>query len=192
MTATEPAVSPRVERSKAAILAATVELLVEGGVGGLTMDAVACRARVGKATVYRHWEGRGPLIVEAVSSVVPAVVPSADTGSLRDDLLTCYDRMLVACSQSPLSAILPSMVAEAERDPELGSLFRHFSAQRRAPTIAVIERAQARGEIRADLDPQLACDLMAGPVFYKRLVLHDPPDRAYVERLVDLVLAAYR
>ena len=184
--------SPRVERSKAAILKATVDLLVEAGVGGLTIDAVACRARVGKATVYRHWEGRGPLIIEAVTSVVTSSAPPADTGTLRGDLLACYERMLSACSQPPLSAILPSMVSAAERDPELRRLFETFTAQRRAPTVDAIVRARERGEVRADLDLDLACDLMAAPVFYKRLILHDPPDLAYVERLVDLVVAALR
>ena len=186
------ACSPRVERSKAAILAATVELLVESGVQGLTIDAVACRARVGKATVYRHWDGRGPLIVDAVASVVAAAHAPEDTGSLRTDLLACYERMLAACSQPPLSAILPAIVAAAERDPELLRLFQAFTAQRRAPVVAAIRRAQERGEARVDLDVDLACDLVAGPVFYKRLVLHDPPDRAYVDRLVDLVVAALR
>lgn len=192
LAAEVPPCSPRVERSKAAIVAATVELLVESGVEGLTVDAVAARAHVGKATVYRHWDGRGPLIVDAVTSLVAPAAAPVDTGSLRDDLLACYERMVAACSQPPLSAIMPSIVAAAERDPELRRLFEGFTAARRAPVVAAIRRAQERGDARADLDVELACDLVAGPVFYKRLLMQDPADVAYVERLVDLVVAALR
>jgi len=115
------ATSPRVERSKAAILDATLALLAEAGVGGMTVDAVAARAGVGKATVYRHWGSRAELIVEAISSLVTDD-EAVDRGSLREDLLAAYDRIVQVCSTGVISQVLPTLAEAAARDPELESV----------------------------------------------------------------------
>jgi AcrR family transcriptional regulator len=185
------ATSPRVERSKAAILAATVALMAEDGVRGLTVDAVAARAGVGKATVYRHWCSRAQLVSDAIETLVVADAP-IDTGSLRGDLQASCDRMRRACGAPPMGDILPSLVDAAEHDPELRRLHLQYSDRRREGLRSALERARERGEVRADLDLDLACDVVAGPVFYRRLLRHDPPDESYVERLLDLVEAALR
>ena len=181
--------SPRVERSKAAILEATVALLAEEGVGGLTVDAVAARAHVGKATVYRHWSSRAELIVDAVSSLLTHD-DAVDCGNLRDDLRVAYERIGKVCSTGALAKILPTLAEAAARDPELATVHRDFVARRRQHLVATIERAAARGELRPGIDPAIAADLVAGPMFYKKLVHHQCPDQEYASALLDLVLAA--
>lgn len=181
--------SPRVERSKAAILDATLALLAEEGVGGLTVDAVAARAGVGKATVYRHWSSRADLIVDAVSSLLTDD-EIVDCGNLRDDLRVAYDRIGRVCTTGALAQILPTLAEAAARDPELATVHRDFVARRRKHLIATIERAAARGELRPGVDPAIAADLVAGPMFYKKLVHHQCPDQEYATALLDLVMAA--
>ena len=181
--------SPRIERSKAAILAATLALLAEEGVGGLTVDAVAARAGVGKATVYRHWASRSELIVDAISSLVTED-EAVDHGSLRGDLEAAYGRIVHVCGTSVMAQVLPTLAEAASRDPELAQVHKDFVARRRHHLVAALERAAERGELRPGLDLAVVADLVAGPMFYKRLVHHQAPDEAYARALLDLVLAA--
>ncbi len=181
--------SPRVERSKAAILEATLTLLAEEGVGGLTVDAVAARAGVGKATVYRHWASRAELIVDAISSLV-VDDEANDRGSLREDLKAAYERIGQVCSTGILAQVMPTLAEAAGRDPELAGVHKDFVARRRRHLVAAIERAAERGELRPGLDPSIAADLVAGPMFYKKLVHHECPDGAYAAALLGLVMAA--
>jgi AcrR family transcriptional regulator len=183
------ATSSRVERSKAVILDATLALLAEEGVGGLTVDAVAARAHVGKATVYRHWSSRAELIVDAVSSLLTDD-DTVDCGSLREDLRVAYDRIGQVCSTGALAKILPTLAEAAARDPELAGVHRDFVARRRHHLVATIERAAARGELRPGVDPEIAADLVAGPMFYKKLVHHECPGEEYAAALLDLVMTA--
>ena len=181
--------SPRVERSRAAILEATLALLAEEGVGGLTVDAVAARAGVGKATVYRHWASRAELILDAISTLLTDD-EAIDHGSLREDLRAAYDRIGHVCGTGLVAQILPTLAEASSRDPELDGVHRDFVARRRRHLVAAIERAADRGELRPGLDPELVADLVAGPMFYKKLVHHERPDEAYAAALLDLVLAA--
>jgi len=181
--------SARVERSKAAILDATLNLLAEEGVGGLTVDAVAARAGVGKATVYRHWSSRADLIVDAIASLV-IDDESLDRGSLREDLGAVYERLSQVCSTGVLSRVLPTLTEAAGRDPELATVHKDFVTRRRRHLVSALERADARGELRPGLDLSVVADLVAGPMFYKKLVHHECPDPAYSAALLDLVLAA--
>lgn len=181
--------SPRTERSKAVILAATLSLLAEEGVGGLTVDAVAHRAGVGKATVYRHWASRAELIVDAISSLVTDD-EAVDRGSLRGDLEAAYERICQVCSTGILSQVLPTLAEAASRDPELASVHKQFVTRRRRHLVAALERAADRGELRPGLDLGVVADLVAGPMFYKKLVHHERPDPAYAKALLDLVMTA--
>jgi AcrR family transcriptional regulator len=181
----------RNERSHRAILDATVELLCEHGFGGLTVDGVAARAGVGKATIYRHWGSKNELAMEAIAAVRP--VPAVpDTGSLRDDLRQLMTGVVRMLTDSPMAALTPSLIDAAERDDDLRALHQSFVSARRDLTMGVLRRAAERGEIAADVDPALVTDLLAGSLFYRRLLLHEPLDAAYVDRLVDLVLIAVR
>jgi AcrR family transcriptional regulator len=179
----------RNERSYQAILSSTLELLAELGFAGLTIDGIAARAGVGKATIYRHWPTRAELVLEAIGDVTsrPAL---PDTGSLRDDLLVMVEQLNHGVTKGPLAPLLASLVDAADRDPELAALHRSFSARRRADVKDILQRAIDRGELAAGTDLELAVDLLAGPVIYRRLVSHAPVGPTYRTRLVDAVLAA--
>jgi len=152
---------PRSEEAHRAILDATLELLGEVGFSALTVESVASRAGVGKATIYRRWPSKLPLVVEAFGGL-PGL-EDVDTGDLREDLVTMLQRYLQHFNTTPLATVLPSLAGERAHNPELG-VFDEVLRERRQPLRAAFERAVARGEISRDLDLQLAADLVVGPI----------------------------
>ncbi len=186
-----PAVCPprrRNERSYQAILAATLELLAEVGFAGLTIDGIAARAGVGKATIYRHWRSRAELVLEAIGDVTtPPQLP--DTGALRTDLLVVVEHLNHGLTKGPMAPLMASLVDAADRDPELAELHRSFSAERRRGVKHVLQRAIDRGELAPGTDLELGVDLLVAPVFYRRLVSHTSAGPQYRARLVDAVMA---
>jgi AcrR family transcriptional regulator len=181
----------RSRRAEVAILEATLGLLDELGFSGLTMDGIAARAGVGKATIYRHWTSKAHVVVDAFRAFIPpAPTPAGD--DFREDLLTFVRSLVDGLTRSPLAGILPSLVEAAERDPELERLFSEFGQERRAVLRGVFERAAARGELREGLDLELALELVVSPIFARRLVFRRPPTPAYAERIVDELLPVFR
>ena len=180
---------PRVEGEREdEILDATVELLMEVGYDRLTMDAVAKRAHASKATLYRRWETKPSLVVEALVRAKSAPhIAEHDTGSLRSDLLSTY------CGHegmnSKATGALGSVITALATDPEFAEEFR---AKFIAPKIEVSERiyrrAQARGEIADDVDVDLIAPALAGILMHRAFILGILPDDATIERVVDHVI----
>jgi AcrR family transcriptional regulator len=182
---------PRSAQAEAAILDATIALLGEVGFSGLTIDGIAARAGVGKATIYRHWASKGEVAVEAFRAFIPPL-EDPDSGSFAEDVRTVLFHLVEGLSNSPLASILPSLVEAAEHDPEVERLFREFGAGRRAVLRGVLARAAQRGELRDDVDPDLAIDVLVGPLFTRRLITRAPLTRTHALAVLDLVLPALR
>ncbi len=165
---------PRSEEAHQAILDATLELLAEVGFSALTVEGVATRAAVGKATIYRRWPSKLPLVVEAFGQL-PSL-EGADTGSLRGDLTTMLKGYLQIFNSTPLAAVLPSLAGERAHSSELWEIFDPVMRVRRRPLVEALERAVARGELSGDLDLELASDLIVGPIavrlFFRGAKLH--------------------
>ena len=180
---------PRSAEADRAILEATLNLLVEGGFGALSMDAVAARAGVGKATIYRRWKSK-PQLVQAAIQALSAGIELPDTGSLRGDILAIAARTMQAANL-PASTLVPRLMAEATGEPELHDIFLHTLVQPRRHAIAILlERARHRGEIRADIDTDLAIDLLIGPLIYRFLIaaVGEPMPPEYLQRVLDAAL----
>lgn len=180
---------PRVEGEREdEILDSTVELVLELGYDRLTMDAVAKRARASKATLYRRWETKASLVVEALIRAKQSPhIDDHDTGSLRGDLLSTF------CGNKGINEsatkILGSVVTALSTDDEFATQFREkFIAPKVAVTQAIYRRAQDRGEIRADLDLDVIGPALAGILLHRTFILGVPPDDATVERVIDHVI----
>jgi AcrR family transcriptional regulator len=178
---------PRDTRVDAAVMAAARELLVEKGFAGTTVEAIATRAGVGKATIYRRWPSREQLLVAVTAAELPDIVVP-DSGDLREDLRLAF-RMLgdQMRATGPASYIL-DLIAESTRNPAVRGDFQAFVQQRRSLCAAIVANAKARGELRAGVDPDLVLDLISGPMFYQLLFGDGPPRPAYIERVIDAVL----
>lgn len=172
---------------EAAILAATLEVLDEVGFKDLTVEAVAARAGAAKTAVYRRWSSKVPLVVEALARSEPDLPPPPDTGDLRTDLFQLWTGLTGAGRRS-LERILPVVTAYLTDDDDLMAEFlnRYFQPRLQAMH-TLMARAAARGEIRADADPELAFDLLFGPLAY-RWLRGLPPDDETIRRLTGLAL----
>ena len=178
----------RVTRTRASVLTAAGELLAEEGREGFSIDGVAKRAGVARTTIYRHWPEAGDLLYDTVRAMAePVTVP--DTGSVHDDLVALYTGLNAGFRTSCVGRAMPVLLDISRRDPSLQPLHRAFIAERRRPAIAVIRRGIERGELPDDVDPDLLVDRIAGPVFYRHLVVQEPYSATDIERLVGDVLA---
>jgi AcrR family transcriptional regulator len=177
---------PRSEEAHQAILDATLALLAEVGFSALTVEGVAGRAGVGKATIYRRWPSKLPLVVEAFGGL-PSF-EDADTGSLASDLKVMLRGYLELFNKTPLAAVLPALASERAHDPALAELLNPVLRQRRSPLASALERARIRGEIAADLDLDLAADLIVGPIAVRLFFTGRRVTTKMVDPMVDLAL----
>lgn len=172
MTETRKPGRPRSAEADRAILSTTVELLATEGLRGLSIERVAERAGVGKTTIYRRWPTKRELAEAALQALfvqMENVSDVPDTGSVRGDLVEAAAIRMRAVSGTQF--LLPRLALESEEDTEFHRLVNEILvAPARAPIIAVLRRGVERGELRADLDLELACDLFLGPFLYKLLV----------------------
>jgi AcrR family transcriptional regulator len=168
--------------------ATAVDLLQETGVAGFTVDAVAKRSGVAKTTIYRHWASGNALLIDALSCLVePFATPN--TGSFRDDLGTLYSVLAAATDDPGRRRIMFELLAASAVDDDLRELLDELRRERTGPIRTLVELAQARGEIPADLDIDLALDLIEGPMIHRfvfRGVTVQPDE---VDELLDRVVA---
>lgn len=135
----KPAVDPRIERSRQVILQAVLDELSELGHGALTIESIARRAGVGKATIYRRWPDKIALIADAFKLLQQQRDPELVAGSPREKL----ERILRHAAASPFSSCLPALIEGAERDRAVQRFHHHFQAEARKPTIELISRGIA-------------------------------------------------
>jgi AcrR family transcriptional regulator len=171
------------------VLEATLVLLAEDGFARLSIEAVAQRAGVHKPAVYRRWPSKIDLVVAAVRSRTPPAEDPA-TGNIRDDLIRLIRDAARNAQRNPHARAGLRLMAEAATDPDLASAVRsRIVGERRAITRSVLERGIATGDLRADLELDLAVDALFGPLHSRVLVTHRPFTGADAEQLVDLLLA---
>jgi AcrR family transcriptional regulator len=180
---------PRAVRSRQVIINAAIELLVENGLAGTTIEAIAARSGAAKTTIYRHWPDKRAVLLAAVEAAVPAA-SLPDSGSLRGDLTAFTDDLARIVTTPPTSALIPALIDAAERDAEIASLLTHFTAQRRRPLRTAISRAIERGELPPDRDLDLIEDLLLGPLFYRRLLSRRPITPEFTKTTTDALVAA--
>lgn len=176
---------PRSQEAHTAALDATVELLLDAGVEGVTVEEVAARSGVAKSTLYRHFSTRENLIAQAARCCL-VEHPTPDTGSLADDLRYLFGRFAEQEEERRVTDLLPLLIDAAKRDPEMEALVASILAERKRPIRTVLQLAQLRGEISPDLDLDTAMALVIGPFSYRRLVER----RDATPEFIDAVLAA--
>lgn len=179
---------PRVEGDREQeILDATLTVLAETGYDRLTMDAVATEAKASKATLYRRWSSKPELVVDAVCSHKEHPAPP-DTGSLRGDLLAAHSGMGGLGDPRAL-AVQAAVVTAMARDADFAATYRRdFIGPRVAASRAIFERAQARGEIRDDVDLDLLAPALPGVVLHRVFLLGDKATPELVAQVIDQII----
>lgn len=177
----------RVQRSRKAVLAATLQLLAEAGLGGVSVDEVSRRSGVAKTTIYRHWPSRSALLLHACSNL-GAKPQAPDTGTWQGDLTALATSMAGRLRSDRWATILPSVIDAAERDPELAEVHARLHDGYMTPLYVVIDRAKERGELPPDCDPSEIVASVVGPLYYRRWFSRQPLDEAFVKSVVDNVV----
>jgi len=181
---------PRSEEADRAILQAATQTLAERGLAGMSIEEVAARAGVGKATIYRRWNSRGTLALDAFLAEFQGQQPRPDTGSLRGDLLAALRAWIRSVTRTSAGPILAGLIAEAQRDPELAQAWRErVIEQLRIQHRTLLDRAVARGEIAADTDYEVVLDVLFGAAYHRLLQGHQPLTDVFARQVVDLVVA---
>jgi AcrR family transcriptional regulator len=176
-----------------AIRNAVMSELAEVGYGRLSIEAVARRAGVGKTAIYRRWSNKLEMVLEIVSDVAGRAVPLPDTGSFAGDLELLMMIVSKALQHKMASQIIPDLMSEASRNPQIAAtLGKALRTHQQAVGDKLVGQAVARGELPAGADPELAVDLILGPLYWRLAVARTEFNDDYLEKLTVAVLAALR
>jgi AcrR family transcriptional regulator len=182
---------PRSEPARQAILAAAADLLLTRGLAAVSMDAVAARAGVSKATIYRWWPTKETLALDALYEQLSEPSPEPpDTGTLRGDLLALLLGWIERVGDRPFGRVIGALITEAATDPVFGKLYRErYVEPRRAQARTIFARAMGRDEIVVGTDVEAAIDLLYGALYHRLLHGHAPLTQEFVETVVGIVVA---
>jgi AcrR family transcriptional regulator len=183
----------RNEHSRQAILTATADLLAEVGYTKLAVEAIAARAGVGKQTIYRWWPDKGALVLDAYFALVGAeqglTVP--DSGDLETDLRLALGSTVDSLADPVYEQRYRALLTAIQDDPKLAAamLDRLLKPWLEATTQR-LHAARQEGQIRKDVDLDVAAELLYGPIYYRWLLRTGPLSRQYVDALVAMALRA--
>ncbi|MBW4720679.1 TetR/AcrR family transcriptional regulator [Saccharothrix obliqua] len=179
---------PRDASRDDALRRAALEVMAEVGYRALTMDAVAARARAGKATIYRRWESKLDLVIDTCTHLATENLAEPDTGSLAGDLRE-FLASFAGFLSGPIGKAAQALVGELPHEPELATAFRDtFLIAQRDVLRRILERADERGELRADAPRGMAVELAGAALIYRLMLTGDPLDLPFVDRVVEQVL----
>ena len=171
-------------------MTAALELLAERGVAGMSIEEVAARAGVGKATIYRRWSSKGALALDAFLVEFKQQQPLPDTGTLRGDLRAELRAWITAVTRTPAGRILGDLIGEAQHDKELAASYRERVLEPlRQQHRIMLDRAIARGEIPTGSDREVILDLLFGAAQHRLLLGHLPLTDRFVREVVDVIVA---
>ena len=183
---------PRDPAARKKILAAASALLNEGGLTAVTMEAIAARAGVGKPTIYREWPNAHAVAMTAfLETAEPPPAGKSRQGPL--DALRRQLRKVADVFATRAGRNTAMMIAAAQNDSELAKVFRnHFILKSREEGRLLILAAMDAGELRDDLDLDVALDLIYAPLYFRLLIGHGPLDAGFTDAVLDLALEGIR
>ncbi|MDT7592519.1 MAG: hypothetical protein QOH45_2050 [Pseudonocardiales bacterium] len=179
---------PRSEESRVAVLRAASELMLEVGVRAMTTEGIAKRSGASKATIYKWWPNKYAVAIEAFLSAMSAESADPDTGSAPEDFRRAL-RGMMRFYASPSGRVFAQLVGEAQFDSQVAAELRdRLVGSRRRLVRAIWDRGVARGELRSDVDPEVAIDLVFGPAMYRLVAGHAPLDDTAADAIVAVAM----
>ncbi|MBP1989395.1 TetR/AcrR family transcriptional regulator [Paenibacillus eucommiae] len=183
---------PRNIETQNSILSSSYDLLLEIGFGAVTVEKIADRAKVSKATIYKWWPNKAAVVMDGFLSAASARLPVPDTGSVFQDTLEHASNMALFMTSREGSLFL-EIIGEGQVDSALAEAYRtRYIQPRRLEVYGIMDQGIRRGELRKNLDIGLCTDLIYGPIFYRLLVTGDLLDSNYVRQLVTQVFEGIR
>jgi AcrR family transcriptional regulator len=192
MPASSPDPGRRNERSRRAILDASISLIGECGYDNVSIEAIARRAGVGKQTIYRWWPSKGAVVLEAATQSLDPVVAFPDTGDIVADLRVQLTGILEVITTTGFGSAYRGLIAAGQSDPGLlGALFDQIIEPNINGFGARITVAQERGEVRADADVQTLRDVLYGVIEY-RLLHAMPVEPRHIDAVLEIAFQGVR
>lgn len=181
--------SGRSQRTHHAVMTAAAELLAENGYASITIEGIAARAKVAKTTIYRWWSTKAAIFMELYNELAAQMLTGLDTGSVEKDLRNLLRGLFKLFTTTSAGPAMVGMIAEAQSSPEFAKVFQEqFMVHRRNVTRKILERGVERGELLAELDIDLAIDIISGPIWYRLLQGHAPLDEHFADSVIHQVL----
>jgi len=182
---------PRSDRVHRAILDAARELLIRDGFTRLRLEHVAAAAGVGKATIYRRWPTKEDLAQALLQDLASPHIAIDDVGDTRAEMLAAVTNPMRAITDTNFGPVILALMSQIAGNPKLGDPFRQTVVQARRDAVAeMIARGIVRGDLCPDADPDVATELLVGPVYF-RLVFGGDLDDAFANSIVDNVMRGY-
>ena len=180
-------VDPRITRTRHVVLTAVLEELAHVGHADFTIESVAARCGVGKSTIYRHWNGKHHLIVDAMHELNTQPAP-APAGPPRQRIRQLLHHLGHALTDGTLAPAIPALIEAAERDAQVRTLLTDYTVERRRALVDALSLGIKTGQLDRTIDPQLAAHALSGAIFYARLMTSTPLTEAAIDKLIDTVL----
>jgi AcrR family transcriptional regulator len=181
---------PRSETARQAILAAAGELMLSGGLAAATMDAIAAKAGVSKATIYKWWPSRGAVALDGFLDQVTGTLAIPEGVSAAEALTWQIGALVRLFRDTTAGPLMRALVAAAQSDPDIArSLRERWLAPRRAVTLDILRSGMERGEIRADIDVEAVMDELFAPVYHRLFFGHSALDDQLAAAIVRPLLA---
>lgn len=182
----------RIARSRAKMLAAATELLIEAGPRAVTVDAVAERSGVAKSTLYRHWGSVTELLVDVMRANIPTITPIDTAAGFETALRELMGHIATTLSTPEWARIIPALVSLRRHMPEMAELFETDWSEKVALVGQVIDLGIAEGSLPPGVDHRLATQLLLGPLVLATISGDDAQAVDLARHVVDRFLASYR
>jgi AcrR family transcriptional regulator len=179
---------PRDEEARTRILESALNVLEEFGFANTTADAIAERAGASKATIYRWWQNKAAVLIDALRERVAKESPFPQSGDVKQDIHRQLQNF-IALLTGRHGRIFKAFIAAAQSDEEFAEAFRKFWIQpRRAEAKSVLERHQRAGSLAKDLELEIVLDLIYGPIYFRLLAGHAPLTPDFARTVADIAL----
>ncbi|WP_162942138.1 TetR/AcrR family transcriptional regulator [Desertimonas flava] len=185
------AVDPRIARSRAKLMAAAREILVEGGASALTVDAVADRSGVAKSTLYRHWPSRAALVIDVFRTVMPVTDAVDDSLPFEAALRAHVRSVATSFADTEWTRMLPALFSLRQEFPEIEELILADRREHLESFAALLDLGTAQGSLPAGLDPDVVVAALVGPSFMLALIGDLDRSLEAADYVVDRFLTSY-
>jgi AcrR family transcriptional regulator len=179
---------PRSEETKKLILSTSYQMLLELGFKAVTVDGIALRTGVSKATIYKWWPNKAAVVVDGFFDASEMLLQIPDTGSAKEDIFIQVNN-LAAFFTSSKGKIVTELIAEGQFDSNIASEYqKRYFQPRRQITRQILERGIGRNQVNKDIDIELVIDIIYAPIFYRLMITGDKIDKGYIDKVLEQTL----
>jgi AcrR family transcriptional regulator len=182
---------PRVARTRANVLRAATDLLVDGGPSAVTIEAIVARSGVARSTLYRHWDSRDDILMAVIENCAPDIAVPDESVGFDDSLRQVVDEIRRMLTDPEWMRVLPAMLALRHQEHGVADLEARLEKKQEHVLDDVIDRGIAEGRLSSGLDREAAEAMLIGPLLFAVLIGKPVVDVPFCERVVDAFLDSY-